>query len=270
MTGVTTGGQNGKKTLMLPERRYRTAIVALRHGNWEDAAHHLLTIAAEYPSYRDVEQVLTRLERTRPAAYWRAVVEVALTRNAWDRAARALERLSDLDPAPADLDALRNRLEAQMAAFTSPAAAPQPPLPASTEAQLTSATPSTTAVVPALAPPPTAAGTPAPAAIMPPATTLPTPIATPSEQVAPIGQGDSRGASPAFRNPLFDFVADPLPIPDEDSRPAATPATSPPVASADQDTPPDKGIIAANGNVTAPAADQPPSTADTPTPPIER
>ncbi len=166
---------------MLPERRYRTAIVALRHGNWEDAAHHLLTIAAEYPSYRDVEQVLTRLERTRPAAYWRAVIEVALARNAWDQAAKALERLSDLNPAPADLDALRDRLAAQLAA---PAPAPTPPQPGATQ-------------IPAVPAPVSAPPTP--------------PVEQPATQAIPTIGGDSRGMSSAFRNPLFDFVSDPLP-----------------------------------------------------------
>ncbi|NPV68573.1 MAG: hypothetical protein HPY64_15635 [Anaerolineae bacterium] len=247
---------------MLPERRYRTAIVALRHGNWEDAAHHLLTIAAEYPSYRDVEQVLTRLERTRPAAYWRAVVEVALARNAWDRAARALERLSDLNPAPADLEVLRSRLEAQMTALTTPAVTPQPAPPVSTEAPpALAATPATTLTI--LAPPSSSTATPAPAAMSS------TAVITPAEQAAPVGQGDSRSVSPAFRNPLYDFVADPLPIPDEDARPAAAPATSPPVSSSDQNSQPDKGAIAASGDATLPAGAQPPSTADNPAPPAE-
>jgi len=165
---------------MLPEKRYRTAIVALRHGNWEDAAHHLLTIAAEYPSYRDVDQVLTRLERTRPAAYWRAVVEVALVRNSWEHATRALERLSDLDPASAGLDDLRNRLAAQMAA---PAAASAPPPPV---------------------PPASATAGPAPAAVSTPAEQAP-------PQPAPAAGSDLQEAPSAFRNPLFDFVSDPLP-----------------------------------------------------------
>lgn len=241
--------------------------MALRHGNWEDAAHHLLTIAAEYPSYRDVEQVLTRLERTRPAAYWRAVVEVALARNAWDRAARALERLSDLDPAPADLEALRSRLEAQMAALATPAATSQPP-PASMEAQPGPAAPSTTAVAPAFTSPPAPAET--PAATTPPATMLPAPIITPVEHAAPAGEGDSRSVSPAFRNPLFDFVADPLPIPDEDSRPAAASATSPPSLPGDQSILRGKDTTAAGGDTTTPPVDQPPSTAENPTPPAER
>ncbi len=92
------------------EERYRAALVALRDGQWETAATHLLSIAADTPTYRDVDRVLEVLQRTRSVSYWCAAFTIARERNAYEAAREALEQIAALAPALPRLGELRQAL----------------------------------------------------------------------------------------------------------------------------------------------------------------
>ncbi len=97
---------------MLAEKRYRTAIVALRDGRWEEAGRHLLALASDNPDYRDVSGVLTRLQDTRPVDYWCAVFAFSEEQGARESAATAVTTLEQIEPTLPRLSEMRERLEA--------------------------------------------------------------------------------------------------------------------------------------------------------------
>ncbi|MBN2470752.1 MAG: hypothetical protein JXN59_08520, partial [Anaerolineae bacterium] len=97
---------------MLIEECYRAALVALRDGQWEEAATHLLTIAIDNPTYRDVDRVLEVLQRTRSVSYWCAAFTIAQEQAAYEPARAALEQIVALAPALPRLESLRQALAA--------------------------------------------------------------------------------------------------------------------------------------------------------------
>ncbi len=106
---------------MLAEQKYRAAIIALRDGQWEQAAKHLLELMTDAPGYRNVPQVLMTLEETRAQAYWRAAFTFAIERGALDHAHLAIEKLSKLAPDMSDLPRLLEMLQANREAGWQPA-----------------------------------------------------------------------------------------------------------------------------------------------------
>ncbi|MFC1959941.1 hypothetical protein ACFLYO_04455 [Chloroflexota bacterium] len=107
--------------MTLAEQSYRTAIVALRDGRWEEAVQYLLTLFAEAPDYRDVGHVLIRLEQTRPVEYWCAVFDFSAAHRAWDDASAALKILTKIAPAYPRLAEMQQQLPA-VASLESPGA----------------------------------------------------------------------------------------------------------------------------------------------------
>ncbi|MBN1964082.1 MAG: hypothetical protein JW910_05515, partial [Anaerolineae bacterium] len=89
------------------QANYREAIVALRDGQWETAANHLLAVMADAPGYRNASEALVALSQTRPVAYWRAAFTFAMQRGARNHAEAALQRLSEIAPHLEDLSQLR-------------------------------------------------------------------------------------------------------------------------------------------------------------------
>lgn len=114
---------------MLAEEKYRAAIVALRDGQWEQAAKHLLELMTDAPGYRNVPQVLMTLEETRALAYWRAAFTFAIERGALEHAHSAIEKLGQLAPNMPDLPQFREIFQATQKAGWQPAH-PPPPEPA--------------------------------------------------------------------------------------------------------------------------------------------
>ncbi len=114
--------------MMLAEQRYRAAILALRDGQWEQAALHLLELMAASSGYRNASEVLTTLEKTRAVAYWRAAFAFALERRSVEHAEAAINKLSQLAPGMPDLPQMRQRLRAAQAGdWRPPAETEQPP-----------------------------------------------------------------------------------------------------------------------------------------------
>ncbi len=95
---------------MAKEAYYRTAIVALREGQWQDAARLLLTLEAERPGYRDISKVLSQLEGSRPEEFWRATFELAESSGDWEQAQMAVDKLTRISPGMSDLSEMRRRV----------------------------------------------------------------------------------------------------------------------------------------------------------------
>lgn len=108
--------------MTLAKQSYRMAIVALRDSRWEEATLHLLTLLADAPEYRDVGQVLIRLEQTRPLEYWCAVFDFSVEHQIWVDADTALQSLTQIAPGHPRLDEMRQQLSA--ASSTEPSLGP--------------------------------------------------------------------------------------------------------------------------------------------------
>jgi hypothetical protein len=117
------------------EELYRTAIVALRNRQWEQATKNLLAVVSTAPQHRDAARVLMQLERLRPVSYWRGAFMFAIERSAWDQAEAAAAKLNEIDPALNNANDVATRLQELTAiGWYLPQApeGPPPPMPEST------------------------------------------------------------------------------------------------------------------------------------------